>query len=157
MAVGDILRESLMVVEKVTVKASEDIEKGELIYNDGAGFLAMPNTVVNARAYMALEAHTYGAETDHSIRALLIGKCTVQKVTGTAIKEGQRVMVGATAGEINLFVKGDAPAGGVDTYYTAAIEAGVQTAIDTNIRVVGICAADAASDDTVCDIWLGVY
>lgn len=157
MAVGDILAEGLMVVEKVTVKASEDIEKGELIYNDGAGFLAMPNTVVNARAYMALEAHAYSTESDHSIRALLIGKCTVQKVTGTAIKEGQRVMVGATAGEINLFVKGDAPTGGVDTFYTATIEAGVQTAIDTNIRVVGICAADAASDDTVCDIWLGVY
>lgn len=148
MAVGDILAEGLMVVEKVTVKLNTDIEKGELIYNDTNGFLEMPNTAVNAKAYMALESHTYATETDHSIRALLIGKCTVQKVAGTAIKEGQRVVVGTTAGEINLFVKGDAPA--------VYAEVDVQTALDTNLIIVGICAADAAVGDTACDIWLGV-
>jgi len=148
MAVGDILAEGLMIVEKVLVKLNEDIEKGEIIYNDGAGFLAMPNTVVNAKAYMALEAHTYATATEHYIRALLLGKATVQKVAGTAITEGQRIMVGATAGEVNLFVKGDAPA--------AYVEADVQTMADTNIRIVGTCAADAAADDTTCDIWLGV-
>jgi predicted RecA/RadA family phage recombinase len=149
MTAGDILREAGLIVENVTVKNAEDIEKGELIYNDTNGFLAMPNTVVNAKAYVALEEHDYSAESVHTIGAALKGKITVQKVAGTAIKEGQKVMIGGTAGEINLFVKGDAPA--------AYVEADVQTALDTNLIIVGTCAADAAADATTCDIWLGEY
>lgn len=156
MTAGDILAEALLVVELVTVKSGEDIEKGEEIYNDGAGFLAMPNTVVNAKPYVALEDHDYSEESEHYIRALLIGKVTVQKVTGTAIKEGQKVMIGATAGEVNLFVTGDAPAGGASTYYTTAIESGVQTALNTNLIIVGTCANDAGSSDTTVDVWQGV-
>jgi hypothetical protein len=150
MAAGDILRESGLIVEEVAVKLNEDIEKGELIYNDGDGFLAMPNTVVDAKAYVALEDHDYSEETAHNIGALFHGKVTAQKVAGTAIKEGQRLMISATAGEVTLFVKGDAPAG-------AYAEADVQTMADTNIRIVGTAAADAAADATTCDIWLGVY
>lgn len=157
MAVGDILAEALMVVEKVLVKANADIEKGEVIYNDGNGFLAAPNSIVNATPYIALEAHDYSAASEHYIRALPIGKVVVQKIAGTAIKEGQKVMIGSTDGEVTLYVKGDAPAGGVSTYYTATIESGVQTALDTNAGlIVGTCAADAGSSDTTVDVWVGV-
>ena len=45
-------------------------------------------------------------------------------------------MVSATAGEVTLFVKGDAPA--------SYAEADVQTALDTNLGVVGVLAEDAA-------------
>lgn len=156
MAAGDILRESLLVVESVTVKTSEDIERGEVIYNDGNGFLAAPAGIANAKLYVALEEHDYSEESTHVIDACLMGKVVVQKVTGTAIKEGQRVMVGATSGEINLFIKGDAPAGTASTYFTTAIESGLQTAIDTDIGILGTCADDAGSSDTTANIWVGV-
>ena len=156
MTAGDILREALLVVEKVTVKSNEDIELGELIYNDGNGFLAMPNTATAAKAYVALEAHDYSEVSYHDIRAAVIGKVTVQKVTG-AIKEGDIVCISTTDGAVTKFVKGDAPTGGVSTYYTTTIETGVQTALDTNLTKVGTCAADAASGDATVDIWLGVY
>ena len=57
-------------------------------------------------------------------------------------------MVSATAGEVTLFVKGDAPA--------SYVEADVQTALDTNLGVVGVLAEDAADGDTTARIWLGV-
>ena len=156
MTLGAVNREQLLVVEEVTVKASEDIEKGELIYNDGSGFLAMPNTVVNAKAYVALEDHDYSEKASHTITAALVGCVTVQKKTGTAVKKGQRLMVSSDVGEVTLFAKGDAPTGGASTYYTTAIEDGVQAALDTDIRIVGTCAADAVSDDTECKAWIGV-
>lgn len=156
MTAGDIIRESLLVVEEVTVKTNEDIERGEVIYNDGNGFLAAAAGIANAKLYVALEEHDYSEESTHTIDAALLGCVEVQKVTGTAIKEGQKVMVGATAGEVNLFVKGDAPAGGASTYYTATIEAGVQTALDTNLGILGTCSADAASGDTTANVWVGV-
>lgn len=158
--VGDIIKEALLVVEDVTVKSAEDIEKGEGIYNDGAGFLAAPNTITNETIYIALEEHDYSvvetAGGSHVIRAALSGCITVQKTTASAIKEGQKVMLSSTAGEVTVFAKGDAPTGGVSTYYTSTIEAGVQTALDTNLGlIVGTCAKDAGQADVVVDVWVG--
>jgi len=65
-------------------------------------------------------------------------------------------MVSSDAGEVTLWVKGDAPTGGASQYYDSTIESGVQTALDTNIRRVGVCQEDAASDDTTVNVWLGV-
>ena len=153
---GDIIKEALLVVEDVTVKSNEDIEKGECIYNDGAGFLAAPNTITAEAIYVALEAHTYADVSVHVIRAALSGCITVQKTSASAIKEGQKVMLSATAGEVTVFAKGDAPTGGVSTYYTSTIEAGVQTALDTNLGlIVGTCAKDAGQADVVVDVWVG--
>jgi len=159
-AVGDILQTALLAVEDVTVKASEDIEKGEVIYNDGAGFLAAPNTVYESKLYVALEAHVYAtveaAGGRHVIRAAVFGKIVVQKAGQSAIKEGDLVMLSTTPGEVTLYVKGDAPTGGVSTYYTSTIEAGVQAAIDEWEIVLGTCAKDADQADTDIDVWVGV-
>jgi len=65
-------------------------------------------------------------------------------------------MVSSDAGEVILWVKGDAPAGGGSQYYDSSIESGVQTALDANIHRVGVCQEDAASGDTTAKIWLGV-
>lgn len=156
MTAGDILRESLLVIEDVTIKSNEDIELGEVIYQDGSGFLAMTSGIVDAKAYIALESHDYSEETTHKIRAALFGMIEVQKIAGTAIDEGQKVSVGSTAGEVELFTKGDAPTGSSSTFYTTSIEAGVQTALDNNLQIVGTCAADAASGATVVKTWVGV-
>ena len=148
MAAGGILKEQLLVVEEFTVKASEDIEKGEIVYNDGNGILAAPNTAVGP-FMMALEAHDYSEETSHKITCVVFGCVEAQKVSGSGGgKKGQAVMISATAGEVTLFVKGDAPA--------SYAEATVQTALDTNIGIVGALAEDAADGDTTAKIWLGV-
>ena len=148
MAAGGILKEQLLVVDEFTVKASEDIEKGEIVYNDGNGILAAPNTAVGP-FMMALQAHDYSEETIHKVSCVLVGCVEAQKVSGSgAGKKGQAVMISATAGEVTLFVKGDAPA--------AYNEATVQTALDTNIGIVGTLAEEAADADTTAKIWLGV-
>ena len=148
MAAGGILKEQLLVVEEFTVKANEDIEKGELVYNDGNGILAAPNTAVGP-FMMALEDHDYSEETVHKIPCVLVGCVEAQKVSASGGgKKGQRVMISATAGEVTLHVKVDAPA--------SYAEADVQTALDANLRVVGTLAADAADGDTTAKVWLGV-
>jgi hypothetical protein len=146
--VGSILKEQLLVIEEYTVKASEDIEKGEIVYNDGNGVLAAPSTA-HGPFMMSLEAHDYSEESSHSITCVLMGCVEVQKVSGSGGgKKGQAVMISGTDGEVTLFVKGDAPA--------AYAEATVQTALDTNIGVVGVLAEDAADGDTSAKVWLGV-
>jgi len=148
MAAGSILKEQLLVIEEFTVKASEDIEKGEIVYNDGNGILAAPNTAVGP-FMMALQAHDYSEETTHKVSCVAVGCVEAQKVSGSgAGKKGQAVMISATAGEVTLFVKGDAPA--------SYAEATVQTALDTNIGIVGALAEDAEDADTSAKIWLGV-
>jgi len=148
MAAGSILKEQLLVVEEFTVKANEDIEKGEIVYNDGNGILAAPNTVVGP-FMMALQDHDYSEETKHKVSCVVVGLVECQKVAGSGGgKKSQRVMVSATAGELTLHVKGDAPA--------AYAEADVQTALDANLRVVGTLQADAADGDTTARVWLGV-
>jgi hypothetical protein len=148
MAAGSILREQLLVVESYTVKLNEDIEKGEIVHNDGNGILAAPNTATGP-FLMALESHDYSEETEHTIVCVLTGCVEAQKVSGSGGgKKGQPVMISATAGEVTLFVKGDAPA--------AYAEADVQTALDTNIGIVGVLAEDVLDAETTAKIWLGV-
>lgn len=150
MTAGSILKEQLLVIEEYTVKLNEDLEKGEIVYNDGGGILAAPNTVTGP-FLMALEAHDYSEETTHKIACVLVGCVEVQKVSGSgAGKKGQAIMISGTAGEVTLFVKGAAPA--ADTYATA----GMQTALDTNIGVVGVLAEDCLDTDTSAKIWMGV-
>ena len=147
MAAGGILKEQLQVVEQFTVKTDEDIEKGEIVYNDGNGILAAPNTAVGP-FMMALQSHDYSEETTHKITCVLFGCVECQKVSGSGGgKKGQAVMISATAGEVTLFVKGDAPA--------SYVEADVQTALDTDIGIVGTLVEDAEDADTTAKIWLG--
>jgi len=148
MTAGGILKEQLMVVEQFTVKLNEDIEKGEIVYNDGNGILAAPNTAIGP-FMVALEDHDYSEETKHEITCGVVGCFEVQKVSGSGGgKKGQAVMISGTAGEVTLFVKGDAPA--------SYGEADVQTALDTNLRKIGLLQEDAADADTTAKIWIGV-
>ena len=72
MAAGGILKEQLLVIEEFTVKTNEDIEKGEIVYNDGNGILAAPNTAIGP-FMMALEAHDYSEETSHKVSCVVMG------------------------------------------------------------------------------------
>jgi hypothetical protein len=134
MAAGDILKEGLLVVEEFTVKADEDIEKGEIVYNDGNGILAA-SAGVKGPFMVALESHDYSEETSHNVRCGVSGQFEVQKKTGGgAGKQGQFVEISATAGEIALW-----------DYTTPG----------DWFDVVGEYAEDAADGDATAKIWLG--
>ena len=146
MAAGDILKEESLIIEEFDVKLNEDIEKGEVVYNDGNGILAAPNTVTGP-FYVALKDHDYSAETTHKVRCVVSGCVEVQKVAASGGgKKGQGVMISATAGEVTLFVNPDAPA--------AYAEADVQTALNRTLQRLGTLLADAADADTTAKIWL---
>jgi hypothetical protein len=150
MAAGDILKEALLVVEEFTIKANEDIEKGELVVDDGAGIIAASAALAAVgKAMMALEAHDYSEETDHDINCVVVGYVEAQKVAGSgAARKGDKLMISGTAGEVTKFVKGDAPA--------AYAEADVQTMADTNVGIVGIAMAITLDATTTQKMLLGV-
>ena len=150
MAAGDILKEANLVIETFTVKANEDIEKGELCVDDGNGILAATASLAaTGKVVMALETHDYSEETDHDIKCVVIGYVEAQKVSGSgAAQKGDKLMISATSGEVTKFVKGDAPA----TY----VEADVQTALDSNLGVVGTAMAVSQDADTTQKMFLGV-
>jgi len=135
MTAGDILREGLLVVEEFTVKANEDIEKGEIVQNDGNGILAATNTD-EGPFMVALEDHDYSEESTHTIRCAVSGCVEAQKATGVGSggKQGQFVEVSATAGEVTLF-----------DYTTPG----------NWYDVGGILAEDAGDSDTTAKIWIG--
>ena len=134
MAAGDILKEGLLVIEEFTVKADEDIEKGEVVYNDGNGILAA-SAGVKGPFMVALEAHDYSEETAHKVRCVVSGLVVVQKATGGGSgKQGQYVEVSATVGEVALW-----------DYATPG----------DWFDVVGEYAEDAADGDATAKIWVG--
>jgi hypothetical protein len=150
MAAGDILKEALLVVETFTVKANEDIEKGELCIDDGAGIIAATAALAaSGKAVMALEAHDYSEETDHDIECVVVGYVEAQKVTGSgAARKGDKLMISGTAGEVTKFVKADAPA--------AYAEATIQANYDLNLGVVGTAIAITLDATTTQKMLLGV-
>ena len=100
---GKILREEGLVLLLVTVKADEDIEKGEFIQNVGDGFLAAA-AAQEGPALVSIEAHDYSEVSYHKISAVLKGEVVAQKTAATgAVDQGQYVELSSTAGECQIF------------------------------------------------------
>jgi len=135
MVAGGILKEALQVIEEFDVKTNEDIEKGEIVFNDGNGILAASNTD-KGPFMVAIEDHDYSEETIHKVKCGVSGCYEVQKATGagTGGKKGQYVEISATAGEVQIF-----------DYTTPG----------NWYDVVGELEEDAADADTTAKIWLG--
>ncbi len=133
MTAGDIVKEGLLVVEEFAVKANEDIEKGEVVYNDGNGILAA-SAGAKGPFMVALEAHDYSEETAHKVRCVVSGCVVAQKKSGNAVKEGQYVEVSSTDGELDIW-----------DYTTPG----------DWFDVVGEAAKDAADTDTEAAVWVG--
>ena len=157
MAVGDILKEALLVVETFPVKTGTSIAKGDLVIDDGAGIVAATAALaVAGKAMMALIASV--AAVPATIECVVVGFVEAKKVSGSgAARKGDKLMISGTAGAVTKFVKGDAPAGGAAQYYTTTIEDGVQTALDANAGVVGTATEASASGDITQKMLLGVF
>jgi len=133
---GNILKEEGLIIEEFTVKANEDIEKGEIVYNDGNGILAA-STSAKGPFFMALKAHDYSEETTHKVRCVVAGAVVVQKKGASGGgKQGQYVEISATDGEVALF-----------DYATPGLFS----------DIVGTLLADAADADTTAKVLLGHY
>lgn len=158
MAAGDILKETGLIVEKFSVKENEDVELGELVVDDGNGVLpATKALAATGKVMMALKSHDYSEETTHTIECVVVGCVEALKVSGSgAARKGDKLTVSATAGQVTKFVKATAPTGGDTTYYTAAIQAGVQEALDANLAVIGSAYEASLDADTTQKMWLGV-
>jgi hypothetical protein len=134
MAAGDIVKEQNLIVEVFTVKANEDVEKGEIVWNDGNGVLAA-GTTAKGPYFMALEAHDYSEATSHEIKCVVAGAVEVQAKPAAAIKKGQYVELSTADGEVTLFD------------YSAGVFS----------DIVGIALEDAATTATTCKILLGTF
>ncbi|MDT8782524.1 MAG: hypothetical protein IAX22_07785 [Candidatus Bathyarchaeota archaeon] len=151
MAAGDILKEADLVVEQFTVKASEDIEKGELCYDDGNGLLAATAAAAaGTKVVMALEAHDYSEVSTHVISCVVKGFVIAQKVSGSgAASKLDKITISGTAGEVTKFAKGTVSQ--ANTFATATDQA----AIDTNLEVIGFATKASLDADTVQEMYLG--
>jgi hypothetical protein len=153
MTAGDILKESGLVVEGFTIKASEDIEKGELCYDDGNGLLAATAaTAAVTKVVMALETRVYATDTTnnagHIVSCVVKGFVIAQKVSGSgAANKLDKLMISGTAGEVAKFVVGDV---------TATVnQSTANAAALVNLNVVGFATKLSASGDVVQEMFLG--
>lgn len=152
MAVGDILKEALLHIETFTIQASEDIRKGELVVDDATGIIAATAALAaEGKVMMALEDHTYADETVHTMQCVVTGYVEVIKISASGLaRNGDKLMVSGTAGEVTKFVKGTMPA--ADTYNTVA----AQAAIDTNAGIVGVAMKTSTDAEITQEMLLGV-
>jgi hypothetical protein len=99
MAVGDIMKEQNLIVEKMTVKTNEDIELGEIVVNDGNGLIAATSSHLGP-FFVALEVHDYSEVSDHDIKVGVVGLFDVQAVPAAATVVGRYVEMSTTAGAV---------------------------------------------------------
>jgi len=102
MTAGDIIKEENLIVEVFTVKSEEDIELGEVVYNDGNGVLAATNAALGPY-FLALEAHDYSEVSDHDIMCLVAGIGDTQTEIANNTVVGRYVEIGLNAGEVTCF------------------------------------------------------
>lgn len=148
MTVGDIIVLNDMVIEEVTVKANEDIELGEMLVNDGNGFLAATAALAAlSKPVVALDAHDYSEESVHTIRVGVRGVFEVQKKANSgACYKGNKVTISSDAGEVQVFAMADAT--------STVNEATVEAALLANQAAFGEVYADVATAATAVQIRL---
>ena len=140
MAVGDILKEQNLVVERFTVKSGEDIEKGEICIVN-SGLVAAGSTDVGP-FYMSMQEHDYvdGSSLihtdgkvvkDHVIAAVKVGYVEAQATIASTIEKGDYLGVSSTAGELTLLA---VTAGSNEAYIVGVAEAAGLTT-DTTVKV----------------------
>jgi hypothetical protein len=149
MAAGDIVNTNGLQIIEVTVKASEDIEKGEFIVDDGAGFLAATAALAALGTPMvALDALDYSEVTVYKIRALVHGVVEAQKLANSgAVRVGNKLMISGTAGEAKVFVAGDVTASSISETLVEAAEL-------VNLGAFGVAYSDQATGDTTVQVIL---
>lgn len=155
MAVGDILKESGLVVETFTMKASIDCTKGSLYCDDGSGGYLVAATAALAavnKVVMALETKVYATDTAngvaHTVQCVVKGNVIAAKVSGSGLAYvNSKLMISATAGAVTKFVAGDVTA--------TVTQSTVNAAALVNLGIVGFASKLSADADVVQEMWLG--
>lgn len=134
MTVGYPAKTGNLIVETFTVKSNEDIELGEIVFNDGNGILAA-TTTAKGPYFGALRAHDYSEVSTHTVPCVVVGQMDVQAAPATAIVQGRYTEISATAGAVDLF---DYTSGTFGQVVGIAMEAAATTATDC-IVLLGHC------------------
>jgi len=93
MALGDILKVGCKVVEGAAAKAATAIKTGQLVCNDGSGFVpATTALVATNKAYVALDDVKADSE-NRSFRVLVRGVVVVEKASATVASKGRKLKV----------------------------------------------------------------
>ena len=148
MAAGDIINTNGLQIIEVTVKASEDIELGEFVVDDGNGFLAATAALAAlSTPGVALDAHDYSEESVHTIRVGVKGVFEAQKKANSgAVFKGNKLTISSTAGEAAVFAMADV---------TATVnETTVEAALLANQAAFGAVYADALTGATEVQVIL---
>jgi|GEM_PF-5111610 hypothetical protein len=148
MAVGDIIRTEGLMLMQVTVKANEDIELGEMVVDDGNGFLAATAALAAlSKPMVALEAHDYSEASVHTITVGVKGVFEVQKTANNgAIRKGNKLTIDSTAGEVKVFSMADVT--------STVNETNVENAMLANQAAFGQAYEDVATGATSVKIIL---
>jgi len=95
MSLGEVFRTAHYISEPVIAKNGVAIEKGELVCNDGAGFVRATNTLAATSAVYVSKENVTTTALKRKFNVVMSGAVWAKKVTGTAIKQGQKLSVGA--------------------------------------------------------------
>jgi hypothetical protein len=153
MAVGDILKESGLVVENFTINTSQDIVKGSLYVDNGTGLIpATAALAAVSKVVMALETRVYATDTTnghpHTVPCVVRGFVVAAKVSGSGLAyKLQRLMISATAGAVTKFVVGDTTG--------TANQSTINAAALVNLNVVGYATKISTDAEVVQEMFLG--
>jgi len=127
MALGDIVvagQAPMLILTPADAKVGVDVAIGDVVKYDTDGWQVAAAADVAGQLAVALDAVVI-ADTDRTMRVLLIGTVVVKKTAGAAIAGGQAVEAGATGAVIAW--------GGINA-------------------IVGLCTEPALLADTVVEI-----
>jgi len=149
------LKESGLVVESFTMKASTDCTKGFLYCDDGSGgglVLATAALAAINKVVMALESKVYATDVinnvAHTLACVVKGNVVAAKVSGSGLAYvNSKIMISATAGQVTKFVAGDTTG--------TANQSTINAAALVNLEVVGFASKLSADADVTQEMWLG--
>jgi len=110
---GDVIKAENMIVEVFTVKASQDIELGEVVTCTSSAGLLAAATGHKGPYFMAMDSHTYATSAsapatqlgaDHQVRCLMAGMGITQAMPAVYIYPGCYVEIAASGydGEVTV-------------------------------------------------------
>jgi len=101
---GDVMKVSDMVIEKVTAKANTAIEKGQLVCSDDTGDFVVATGVLSAEHRVCVARENISAtQENRDLMVLVKGLIVAKKTSGIAIVTGAKLKI-VTAGTVGLYL-----------------------------------------------------
>jgi hypothetical protein len=119
---GEVFRTAHLIIEPVIAKDDVAIDKGDLVCNDGTGFVKATQALAATSAvYVAMESVTT-TQRVRKFKVCMSGAVYVKATVTGGIKQGQKLAVHTTAGIAKAATSSDVVIG-VAAYDTTAPDA----------------------------------